>query len=1008
MQYFVLWFVYLGQTFVSSDRFFIRGENMNFLSNRLAIFSLCMLISVTAFAGVDNRAAVFKQGFPELVRQDKTLSVDAASGRPTFLWATPRPPLAVLGKMTPDQRSHFAARAHMKEYAPLYGLGERSLETAIITGIHQDTRGPVVVRFQQFLHDIPVANASSRLIMNRDSRLVAIADALAPEAAFGDIEESADFPRQPPAKLLQDAIPTLLGPGVTLDSSSASFAKIPRALARWVTPTGLQQAEVRGWKVYYLRQNRLIAGLHLEVFPEAASSPATAYILAASDYRILEQFRLDNRASYRVYANPSSQHPLPSPHGLSGLPHPTGIPDESQPPRVGSSLISLDHGPISTGDPWLPPVASQSAGNNTRAYTDLDMPDGFTGGTDDHFAPASSSNTFNYIYDFGVPPSASIENQNAGLVHAFYVVNYLHDWFYDRGFRETDGNAQLNNFGRGGAGNDPILIETLDFEDRNNANISVPADGASPRMQLFVFDGDTEHNLTVTSPASLAGGRQTGRASFGPKNFSGNGNLVLVNDGVVAAGEEGASVNDGCEEPFVNAAEVVGNIALIDRGFCFFIEKAAHAEAAGASALVVVNNVDGGVITMGVPEDNTTVINIPVLMISKADGNAIKSALASGNVQISYERTTEADKDSSLDTMLIAHEWGHYLVNRLVFIGDADTYVQSNGLDEGWSDFVALLFSAPEDPGGLYEGAYAMAHYAPPGEHKFYYGFRRLPYSRDFEKNALTFRHIANGESLPAVPTAFGLDGSNNAEVHATGEVWASMLWEAYTELLTDNGRLTFEEARQRMQNYLVSSLKATPARPDFVEARDALLAVAQASDSRDYQLFIEAFARRGLGAGAVAPDKTNPDNAPVVESFVAEAGVPPAVFAGNDQNVDEGDTVVLSGSSSGDPAGTEFTYQWTQVSGPAVTLTSPNSRSTEFVAPQVNTLTLLSFELTVTNKINLSARDNTDVTVRNNSTAPAGGGSGGGGGGGGGVATGALLLTLLVAGRIRRRLNRT
>ena len=71
----------------------------------------------------------------------------------------------------------------------------------------------------------------------------------------------------------------------------------------------------------------------------------------------------------------------------------------------------------------------------------------------------------------------------------FFHVNWLHDRWYEAGFDEASGNAQKNNFGRGGIGGDPILAEGNDFSGTDNANMATPADGASPRMQMFEFMG---------------------------------------------------------------------------------------------------------------------------------------------------------------------------------------------------------------------------------------------------------------------------------------------------------------------------------------------------------------------------------------------------------------------------------------------------------------------------------------------------------------------------------------
>jgi hypothetical protein len=71
-----------------------------------------------------------------------------------------------------------------------------------------------------------------------------------------------------------------------------------------------------------------------------------------------------------------------------------------------------------------------------------------------------------------------------------------------------------------------------------------------------------------------------------------------------------------------NADQLDGNIALVYRGNCPFVDKVLNAQAAGAIAVIVVNNVPGGVIAMG---GTSSQINIPSVMISQADGNLLAS-----------------------------------------------------------------------------------------------------------------------------------------------------------------------------------------------------------------------------------------------------------------------------------------------------------------------------------------------------------------------------------------------
>ena len=102
------------------------------------------------------------------------------------------------------------------------------------------------------------------------------------------------------------------------------------------------------------------------------------------------------------------------------------------------------------------------------------------------------------------------------------------------------------------------------------------------------------------------------------------------------------------------------------------------------------------------------------------------------------------------------------------------------------------------------------------------------------------------------------------------------MLWECYGNLLNDTGRLTFAQAQDRMKRYLVGGLKMTPTDPTFVErARRAARGDAGAGRAGCATCACAGFAKRGLGVGAVAPDRWSEDNAGVVESFRATADAP-------------------------------------------------------------------------------------------------------------------------------------
>ncbi|PWH81863.1 S8 family serine peptidase [Brumimicrobium oceani] len=127
--------------------------------------------------------------------------------------------------------------------------------------------------------------------------------------------------------------------------------------------------------------------------------------------------------------------------------------------------------------------------------------------------------------------------------------------------------------------------------------------------------------FTVHSPASISGSYTYQATS----NWGGNvengyvfGELVLVDDG-------SANSSEGCNL-LINNTEINGNIAVVQRGSCNFTVKAMNAQNAGATALIVINNV-AGTMDMGGTNNNVT---IPAVMISQSDGNTLLASINNG------------------------------------------------------------------------------------------------------------------------------------------------------------------------------------------------------------------------------------------------------------------------------------------------------------------------------------------------------------------------------------------
>ena len=142
-----------------------------------------------------------------------------------------------------------------------------------------------------------------------------------------------------------------------------------------------------------------------------------------------------------------------------------------------------------------------TTGNNVDAYLDRDnnnAADATNG------RPTSATKDFQFTFDLTAAPTTTT-NQNAAVTNLFYLNNVIHDELYRHGFNEAAGNFQTNNFGKGGAGNDPVNAEAQDGGGTSNANFSTPTDGSRPRMQMYLWnqstpnrDGDVDSDVDLS------------------------------------------------------------------------------------------------------------------------------------------------------------------------------------------------------------------------------------------------------------------------------------------------------------------------------------------------------------------------------------------------------------------------------------------------------------------------------------------------------------------------------
>jgi extracellular elastinolytic metalloproteinase len=236
--------------------------------------------------------------------------------------------------------------------------------------------------------------------------------------------------------------------------------------------------------MFPLGESQFVPGYYMELW--IRTFPAFSYVIDAIDEPdVLYRRNLTHAIafSYRVH-NTGDAISRPEDGPAPGSPHPTGVPNGFQAPTVKEKLIAIES--LLHGDPWLADTAKTTKGNNCFAYADIKKPDGFSAG--DVVGKVTAPKTFDYKYDH-TKSARDANNLQNSIVGMFFHVNWLHDRWYEAGFDEASGNGQANNFGRGGVGGDPVLAEGLDFSGTDNANMSTPADGASPQMQMYEFVG---------------------------------------------------------------------------------------------------------------------------------------------------------------------------------------------------------------------------------------------------------------------------------------------------------------------------------------------------------------------------------------------------------------------------------------------------------------------------------------------------------------------------------------
>lgn len=477
-----------------------------------------------AYADFDVRDGIRGALGPTAAQRADLASLEPIRAPLDLRYGVPRELIRYGGYLTRPSKAdpEATARRFLAEHAELYRVDPASLVVA--KRYRTRHNGATHVFFSQVDAGRAVYGSRLGFTIDRRGRIVIAAGTLVPGARAAGI----------PALRAEDAVQrAAAGVGVHVADLSALSENAQRSVFRNTVASGIRKpSRLTAELVTFPMPNGQPARLAWKTVTEVSE---TGWYESVVDARTGE---LLHRENYYDHAGPqgtvfTAQHP--------------GVPAATR------SVQSFGGWGIS---------GRVTTSNNVVAYQDLTDADalGYQPETPD--APDPGFQHFDYTWNdswnangmaASLMPAGPTGYNDADptIVQMFYYTNVMHDYLYGLGFDEASGNFQTNNFGLGGSGGDPVNAESQDgWEDGvalncvddgnpiqcvNNANFGTPADGSSPRMQMFMWttpfrdgamDGDViaheyGHGVSnrLVGGGSLGSGTQTGAMGEGWSDF---------------------------------------------------------------------------------------------------------------------------------------------------------------------------------------------------------------------------------------------------------------------------------------------------------------------------------------------------------------------------------------------------------------------------------------------------------------------------------------------------------
>jgi extracellular elastinolytic metalloproteinase len=379
--------------------------------------------------------------------------------------------------------------------------------------VYSKVSGITNLYLRQSYQGLPVYNAQLQINVDRDGRVLGVHSDFLPalESAIASVE---------PRLGAGDAVASLA------KHLGVRLAEVPRALKSEPGVKQLTRLEAPGFSsepidaelaVLPVRRGEARLVWHFQVHTPDQQHDYDVTVDAQTG-EVWTRFDWVADDTYKVY-------PLPveSPNHTSPLPPSDGRVVVTNPANALASPYGWHDTNGVAGAEFTVP-----RGNNVHAYEDSNN-DGLPPTTQ----PACGTTlSCSFTLSLTGAPSTYIP---AAVTNLFYWNNIIHDVQYQYGFDELSGNFQVNNYGRGGAGNDDVRAEAQDGGGTNNANFSTPPDGQRPRMQMYKWntvtpnkDGDLDSGIVVHEFGHGISNRLVG----GPSNVSCLANRQQPGEGI--------------------------------------------------------------------------------------------------------------------------------------------------------------------------------------------------------------------------------------------------------------------------------------------------------------------------------------------------------------------------------------------------------------------------------------------------------------------------------------------